>query len=157
VVVYLDPEDGSSATAAARAEVRQRDARFSPPFLAVAAGARVSMPNDDDIYHNVFSFSAPNEFDLGLYAAGEARAVTLRHAGVVKIYCSIHESMSGTIFVAPSPWFAVAGADGRFAIGEVPGGRFRLRTWAERLPPVERLVELGEGVTWVDVPLREAR
>ena len=102
-VVYLAAEGAPAPAPAKRATIRQRNAYFAPDFLAIAVGQSVDMPNDDAIFHNVFSFSKPNDFDLGLYPAGESRHVTFEHAGVVKIYCSIHETMSGTIFVSPSP------------------------------------------------------
>ena len=153
VVVYLEGGGGAPrpGAAAAPAEIRQRNASFSPPFLAVARGQSVAMPNHDAIYHNVFSFSAPNDFDLGLYPGGESRAVAFQHPGVVRIFCSIHESMNGTLFVAPTPWFAVVDGDGRFAIPGVPAGRFRLRTWAARLPASEREVTVGQGVSSVAI------
>jgi plastocyanin len=154
VVVYLEGGDGAArAPAAPQAEVRQKSASFSPPFLAVARGQDVAMPNEDAIYHNVFSFSAPNDFDLGLYPGGESRTVAFKHPGVVRLFCSIHESMNGTLFVAPTPWFAVVDADGRYTISGVPAGRFRLRTWAEKLPPSEREVVIGNGATRADVRL----
>jgi hypothetical protein len=158
VVVYLEPIDAPAPAppAGPRPTVHQRDARFAPRFLAIAAGQSVEMPNDDAIYHNVFSYSKPNDFDLGLYPAGQSRSVKLRHAGAVKLYCSIHESMMGTIFVAPSPWFAVLGADGRFAIEGVPAGRYELATWSERLPTTRREVALRAGEALeLDVPLVE--
>lgn len=148
VVVYLEPLDAPAPrppASAARPTVHQRDARFAPRFLAVAAGQPIDMPNDDAIYHNVFSYSKPNDFDLGLYPAGQSRTVTLRHPGAVKLYCSIHESMTGAVFVAPSPWFAVLGADGRFAIDGVPPGRYELATWSERLPTTRREIALRNG------------
>jgi plastocyanin len=147
VVVYLEPLDAPAPAppATPRPTVHQRDARFAPRFLAVAAGQTVEMPNDDAIYHNVFSYSKPNDFDLGLYPAGQSRSIKLRHAGAVKLYCSIHESMTGTVFVAPSPWFAVLGADGRFAIDGVPAGRYELSTWSERLPTTRREIALRAG------------
>jgi plastocyanin len=153
VVVYLEGGPARSAAAAPPAEIRQQSARFSPPFLAVARGQAVEMPNDDDIYHNVFSFSAPNDFDLGLYPGGESRKVSFQHPGVVRIFCSIHEAMNGTLFVSPTPWFAVVEDDGRFTIAGAPAGRFRLRTWAAKLPPSEQEVSLGSGVTSVAVRL----
>jgi hypothetical protein len=125
--------------------MRQADARFDPPFLVVTAGQRVSLPNLDPIYHNVFSYSKPNAFDLGLYPKGETRSVALRHAGVVRTYCSIHESMSGTILVTPSPWHAVAAPSGRFEIRGVPAGSYRLRVWNARLPLVTRSVRVEGG------------
>ena len=149
IVAYLDaPEEGGRLAFTTPREVpqmRQAGVRFRPSLLVVAVGQRVSLPNDDAIYHNVFSFSKPNAFDLGLYPQGESRSVVLRHPGVVRTYCSIHESMSGTILVAPSPWHATADASGAFEIRGVPPGRYRLEVWNDRLPRVARAVEVGAG------------
>jgi plastocyanin len=147
VVVYLDGVEGPLQFEVPRRvpTVRQQQARFAPDFLVVTAGQTVSMPNDDAIYHNVFSYSKPNAFDLGVYPAGEARSVTLRHAGVVRTYCSIHESMTGTILVAPSPWHAIVSEAGRFELRGVPPGRYRLWVWSARLPHVSQLVEVSAG------------
>ena len=153
VVVYLESETPAAAPAPPPAVMRQSNARFSPPFLAVAKGSEVAMPNDDAIYHNAFSFSSPNDFDLGLYPAGESRAVALRHPGVVRIFCSIHEAMNGTVFVAPTPWFAVVDADGSYAIRGVPAGKYHVRTWAEKLPPVERPLQMGASAKTLDLTL----
>jgi hypothetical protein len=155
VVVYLEGRDGARSGSGPGA-LRQRGAQFTPGFLAVAAGDSVAMPNDDDIFHNVFSFSSPNDFDLGLYPGGESREVRFEHPGVVKVYCSIHEAMSATLFVAPTRWFAVVDADGRYAIPGVPPARYRLRTWAEKLPESALDVEVGAGVTSLDLRLGEA-
>jgi plastocyanin len=147
IVVYLESHDPdvSFQPGSKRAEIRQQNARFVPSFRAIVAGQTVDMPNYDRIYHNVFSYSRPNDFDLGTYPAGESRAVTFDHPGIVKAYCSIHERMNATIFVAPNPWFAVVHASGDYVIEGVPPGRYTLRTWAERLPPTERELSLGAG------------
>jgi plastocyanin len=147
IVVYLEGVDGALTFEPPRRklEIRQKDAAFSPAFLVIAAGETIEMPNDDVIFHNVFSYSTPNDFDLGLYPRGESRAKTFQYPGVVRFYCSIHESMNGTIFVAPSVWHALAGADGSFTLRDVPPGRYRLRTWNRRLPPAAKIVEVGSG------------
>ena len=148
VVVYLEALDAPAAAAPAPravARMRQRDARFSPSFLVVAAGQSVEMANDDAIYHNVFSYSRPNDFDLGLYPAGESRMLSLRHPGVVKLYCSIHESMNATILVTPTRWFDVVNAKGGYSLTGVPAGRYRAVGWAERLPSATRVSEIAAG------------
>ena len=40
-----------------RAEIRQRNENFVPHVVAVTVGSQVDFPNDDPIYHNVFSLS----------------------------------------------------------------------------------------------------
>ena len=148
VVVYLESVSGEPLhfeLPKRRLEIHQKDAAFAPSFLVIAAGETVVMPNDDVIFHNVFSYSTPNDFDLGLYPRGQSRSKTFQYPGVVRIYCSIHESMSATIFVAPSIWHAVAGSHGEFTIPDVPAGKYRLRTWNRRLPPAAQLIEVGPG------------
>ncbi len=144
IVVYLDPVDPETdfKIPAARAELKQENARFAPEFQVIVRGQTVEMPNYDEIYHNVFSYSRPNDFDLGTYPAGDTRSVKFQHPGIVRAYCSIHERMNATIFVAPSPWVTVASRSGHFAISDVPAGDYVLRTWSERLPATARSIEL---------------
>ena len=156
VVVHLEPLAGGQPTPAPRRtpRIHQRKARFSPSFGVVAKGQTVEMVNDDAIFHNVFSYSRPNDFDLGLYPAGQSRSVTFEHPGVVRTYCSIHESMNGLIFVAPSPHFDVVRPDGSFEIRGVPPGRYRVGTWCEKLPATSREVRLDPGARLsLEIPL----
>ncbi len=148
VVVYLvDDGAGSRMTGEPPpvAIVRQRGAAFTPRFLIVSTGQKVEMPNDDVIFHNVFSYSEPNDFDLGLYAAGRSKTIEFLHPGLVRIYCSIHESMDGLIFVAPSRLFAAPDAQGRYSIRDVPPGRYHAHVWSERLPEISIPVAVRPG------------
>lgn len=154
-VIYLS----GNASAGTRASgpppvIRQHNAHFEPDFLIVQAGRAVEMPNDDTIFHNVFSFSRPNDFDLGTYPAGQSRSVVFRHPGLVRVYCSIHESMSAIVVVTPSPWYARVGADGEYRIAGVPPGRYQVTIWNERLPGVHRTLSVREdGTTRADFSL----
>jgi hypothetical protein len=40
--------------------------------------------------------------------------------------------MTAFVVVAPSPWFAQAGNDGRWTIAGVPAGEYTLTVWHER-------------------------
>lgn len=154
IVAFVESRSASplSAVTPAAATLRQLDARFDPELLVVSVGQPVHMPNLDNIFHNVFSFSRPNDFDLGLYPQGETRTMKFEHAGVVRIYCSIHESMSGVIVVAPSPWFAMVDSTGRFEIGDLPAGEYELTVWSEKLPMERRAVSVpSEGKARLDV------
>src|SRR5262249_48019075 len=44
--------------------VMQKGAMFSPHVLPIVVGTTVEWPNNDDILHNVFSFSELKAFDL---------------------------------------------------------------------------------------------
>lgn len=111
--------------------VVQKDKRFMPHVIAVPVGATVEFRNDDELFHNVFSLSKPNDFDLGLYKSGAQREQVFGTPGPVQLLCNIHASMNGWIFVSDSPWFAQADARGRFTVKNVPAGQYELEVWHE--------------------------
>lgn len=115
--------------------VRQRDASFVPHVIAVPAGTTVEFPNEDEIYHNVFSMSDSTPFDLGLYKRGEqAKSMRFDQPGRVDVFCSIHTKMSCIVLVVPSRFVARADERGRWAIDGIPAGTYRLKAWHERIP-----------------------
>jgi hypothetical protein len=147
IVVYLDGVSGrlSYPVPPEIPVVSQKDARFSPVFLVVTAGQTIALANDDRIVHNVFSYSPPKKFDLGLYPTGETRNVTLEKPGVTELFCSIHAKMNATIFVTPSPYYSQVNASGGYEIRNVPPGKYRMRTWSRKLPTTDREIEILEG------------
>lgn len=111
--------------------VVQRDKRFVPHVLAVPLGATVEFRNEDEFFHNVFSITKPNDFDLGLYKPGEPREQVFSTPGPVHLLCNIHSQMNGWLYVSDSPWFAQADKDGRFTIKNVPLGQWEVEVWHE--------------------------
>jgi plastocyanin len=144
VLVFLVPLDHAVALKppSSHARVSQKNAKFLPDFLAVAKGQAVDFPNDDAVEHNVFSFSPAKRFDLGLYVRPDSKSVTFDKEGPVFLFCSIHEWMTGVIYVAPNPLFAVTDAAGTFAIADVPPGLYMAYTWNVSLPAATQRVEV---------------
>ena len=135
-IVYIDqPVTNASATAPKTVQViTQRDAVFRPRLLPVMVGTTVEWPNKDDIFHNVFSMSESNPFDLGLYKDPEVKKVKLEKPGRVDVFCSIHSQMNCLILVLQNPFFAATDKSGRFKIENIPAGTYKLKAWHERLP-----------------------
>lgn len=79
--------------------VAQKGKAFSVGSLVVKKGDSVSFRNDDPFFHNVFSLSDAQLFDLGSYPQGEARGVTFEEVGVVEVECAVHPEMIMTITV----------------------------------------------------------
>lgn len=146
-VVFLEPVDASvHFPPPSRAViVSQRGARFAPPLTVVCVGQAVDFVNDETsaVEHNVFSQSPTKTFDLGLYGPGVTKSVTFDKPGVVRLHCSIHRNMDGAVYVTPTPFYAIVGADGRYSIEGVPAGEFTLRTWQRR----QHYVEIEKRVT----------
>lgn len=156
-VVYLEvaPQLAFEDVRPGRARLDQRGERFVPHVLAIRAGATVDFPNNDRTYHNVFSLSKTRRFDLGRYSAGESRAVRFDRPGIVRVFCDIHSHMNAFILVFSHPYFAVTAANGRFDLGRVPAGAYRLAVWHEGSVRETRAVTVRAGApTVVEVDLR---
>ena len=141
------------------AEIQQRGKRFTPPLLGITAGQRVSFPNGDPFYHNVFSPSLVRQFDVGQYRTGETRSRVFPKSGVVDVYCNIHPQMSATILVLPNRRFAMTAGDGSFTIYGVPAGRWKVYAYSRRAArPVgtETAVQAGRTAV-VDLTVTETR
>jgi plastocyanin len=139
VAVYLEgqfPAQPAAKTVvqvpAAKAAIQvmeQTKRRFSPELLVVQAGSKVSFPNNDPIFHNVFSLSGPKTFDLGNYPKGDTRVVAFPEPGIVYVNCHLHSNMTATIVVAPNRWHARADPDGHFELPDVPPGKYTIVAW----------------------------
>ena len=135
IVVYAEPVDAPASRAARRVVLTQKNKTFQPRVLAVPAGSSVDFPNNDGIFHNVFSLSGPQPFDLGLYRAGETKQRTFATPGIYRVFCNIHPQMTAMIVVTPSAFTTVAGADGRFTL-DLPPGRYKITALSERAAAV---------------------
>jgi plastocyanin len=125
--------------------VTQRDAVFRPHVLPLMVGTKVEWPNKDDIFHNVFSMSESNPFDLGLYKDPEIKSVEFKNAGRVDVFCSIHSKMNCVLLVLENPFFATTDSSGHYKIENVPPGIYHVRAWHERLPPESHEITVPES------------
>lgn len=105
---------------------------FLPHVLAIGVGDSVRFPNDDPILHNVFSVSGDNSFDLGFYKKGPGSAYTFKSAGLVRVFCNVHQTMVAYVMVLGTPHFARPDEAGRFRLANVPAGPGTLHVWHER-------------------------
>ena len=129
IVDYVAPPPGPVPV-----KIVQKEATFEPHVLPVVVGTTVRWPNEDDIFHNVFSMTETQDFNLGFYKKEKVPEVRFDKLGRVDVFCALHTNMHCIILVLPNPFFAVADAKRRFVIKDVPAGTYRVRAWHERLP-----------------------
>ncbi len=150
VMVSVSDKDGKPAAdavvmlepAGARAPVRpmpqtdvsQARRQFSPRVTAVTTGTPVNFPNFDTVRHHVYSFSDAKKFELKLYSGVPNKPIVFDKPGVVILGCNIHDQMVAWIVVSDTPWFGVAGEDGKVRVADVPAGSYRLRVWHPAMP-----------------------
>jgi plastocyanin len=134
-IVYAEPLDAAVPRRGANASLVQKNKIFQPRILGVPVGSTVSFPNNDPLFHNVFSRSAPQPFDLGLYRSGETRTRTFTAPGTYRVFCNIHPHMTALVVVAPTPHVTTVGADGRYVL-DLPPGRYRVTALSERAGPI---------------------
>lgn len=132
-VIYYVPEGGSSMTAPTQPLIMATQGKsFEPRVLPIVKGTQIHFPNADPILHNVFSVSPGNSFDLGFYRKGESKTWTFEKAGLVRVFCNVHYSMSGFILVLDTPFFTKPDSTGAFDLKGLPEGAGTLRIWQER-------------------------
>jgi len=144
-VVWLDSHDPSVAPPQKRIVLDQRNLDFFPHVLAVRLGTKVELPNNDRVFHNVFSFHNGTKFDLGLYPVGTVRNVTFDRPGLSRIFCNIHPNMAAYVMAVDTPYFAVSDASGAFEIPGVAPGHYTYHAWRAAGPDVTGAVDVLPG------------
>ncbi len=159
LVVFLDadpslapaPPDGQ------RPQIVQKGKAFVPDLLVVSQGTTVEFPNWDPFSHNVFSRSQAASFDLDRYGQGQSKSVTFNNVGLVQIFCNIHPQMKASLLVVPNRYFARADTQGRFALRDVPPGRYVLIGWGLRAGEQRQMIEVPpEGLRNIAIALSGA-
>jgi len=128
-VVWLDAQDVSASTPRPNVVLDQRNLTFSPHVLAVRVGTVVEFPNDDRVFHNVFSFHDGKRFDLGLYPVGTVRHVAFDRPGLSRIFCNIHPNMTAYVMAIETRYFSVSDQGGHFTIAGVVPGTYPYHAW----------------------------
>lgn len=134
-VVYIEDMPGTEFKPPAQNPiVDQKGKVFIPRILPVLAGTTVDFLNSDDFEHNVFSPDGET-YNLGNWGKGDKRSYTFKRPGVYVQLCKVHPEMVAYVVVLKTPYYGVAGEDGKFRIPNVPAGIWKLKVWNERLKP----------------------
>ena len=145
VVVWVDTPNLSSPTGQRPPVLDQRNLQFFPRVLAVQVGTSVEFPNNDRVFHNVFSFRDGKRFDLGLYPIGSVKRVVFDKPGVSRIFCNIHPQMAAYVVAVDSLIFAVSDDAGAFTLRGIPEGTYTYHAWRAGASPLTGTVMIHPG------------
>jgi plastocyanin len=135
-------------------EIVQEGKQFSPQVSVVPVGTRAIFPNKDPVFHNAFSLSRGNAFDVSVKAGDRGSPVVLGRPGLVEVYCDIHSRMWAEILVTRNGHITRVGPDGKFTLDDVPVGERVVAAWTAGTTPVKRTVQLGGSGARVDFSLK---
>ncbi len=144
VVIYVPGLKGTGKKV--NGKVSQKDRTFHPFVTAITQGSTVEFPNNDIIFHSVYSNSEARKFHLPEYPQGETRSIKFDRPGQVELFCAIHSHMNAHILVLENEYFVIPDQDGKFKL-ELPPGDHVVKAWHPRL---------GESVQTVSVPQQGA-
>lgn len=145
--VYLESLDRTVPTETDEPVViLQRERTIIPHVTVTQVGQVVQFPNEDDVYHNLFSLSSGNRFSLGRYAPGVTETNVFHSPGIVHLFCDIHAEMAGVILVVNTPYVTRVDADGSYNL-TVPGGRYRAVAWHPTAGADTAMLTIPDGPT----------
>ncbi len=148
-LVYIEGVKGSFV--ASQAELTQEKRIFMQDIVPVVVGGKVSIRNDDTVFHHIRSQTKPWSFNLKKKGPGETVDVAfdkspLGAAGVVPIYCDIHSKMRSHIVVLKNPFYVlVPEKGGEFSIEGLPEGEYTLSAFHPTLKPEPVKIKIGPG------------
>jgi plastocyanin len=144
-IVTLEPRTPRQYPAPVGATVMdQYGQQFLPAVLVAQAGQPVEFRSSEDVLHNVrvdepathtpvFNVATP---PFGSYTH------TFDKPGYYNVSCDVHPAMRANIFVASTPYTAVADANGAFSINDVEPGAYTARAFSGTPTPAERAVDV---------------
>jgi plastocyanin len=155
VVALIDVPAGKPVPRDGSVVLDNRKCAFVPHVISATVGQTLEIRNSDSTLHDAHAWLGTRSlFNVGILPE-RTRRQPLTDTGLVQINCNIrHTWMHAYLFVAPDPYHAVTGANGRFTIDQVPPGTYTLRVWHELLGSIERPVTVESDKTaTVDVAL----
>ena len=129
--------------------------RFDPPIQVMRTG-EIDIHNSDPVLHNTHGFyGRRTAFNVELPDQVVKVTRELPSPGMVRVECDAHGWMLAHVFVADSPYYALTGQDGRYAITDIPPGTYALVTSQSHAGDTEQQVTVKAGETQIlDIELK---
>lgn len=148
VVVFLsDITAGKKMEADMKPVLDQKGCHYEPHVQVVPVHAVLQVKSSDPILHNVHSFlngSTVINFAMPPQP-GLVLTKKLDKPGGEQLKCDVHNFMTGGIFVAENPYYALTKDDGTYEIKDVPAGTYTVATWHQAAGPLNEQVTVTAG------------
>ncbi len=146
VVVYLSGDFNAYRFPPARQAVTidQKGCMYVPHVVALQTGAPLRIHNSDSSSHNsntLTRYNSPWNETQPVGGAPVEHFFSQPEIGLA-LKCNIHPWMKAYVSVFSHPYFQVTGADGSFALKNVPPGDYQLQAWHERYGLVQQPIRV---------------
>ncbi len=129
----------------------QKGCRYTPHVIAVEHGEPVQFLNSDPTMHNIHTMPTVAGNQTIDVSEGPNSTPQVRRFGspevMMPVRCNNHPWMNAFINVAPTPFFAVTGPDGKFTIPNLPAGVYTLAAVQEKLGEQDQQITLQAHAT----------
>jgi hypothetical protein len=128
--------------------MEQKGCQYKPHVLAMRAGQKLKVVNDDATAHNIHPMPNNNrEWNVSQPAGTPVEEVFAREEVAISVKCNIHPWMRSYIAVVKNPYFAVTDKNGAFELKDVPPGDYTVQAWHEKLGRRTQKITVGAGAT----------
>ncbi len=129
------------------AKIDQNGCHYVPHVFGIMAGQPLEILNSDSTLHNIHSMAkASRQFNVGMPIKGMKVKKTFEKPEVmVKMKCDVHPWMNAYIGVMEHPFFAVTDETGKFAIKDLPSGKYTLAAWHETFGTKTQNITVEDG------------
>ena len=131
------------------AVLEQRGCQYHPHVIALMAGQKFIVENNDPTTHTIHPIPANNREWNKAQVPGvpPIEATFGREEIAIPVKCNIHPWMKSYVAVFKHPYFTVTGKDGAFALKGLPPGNYTITAWQEKLGTLAQRVTLTSGGT----------
>jgi len=159
VIVYLEKVKAGKPFPAdvGDAVIDQKGCEFKPFLQVMKNKATLAAVNQDPVLHNIHTYElirgdakGPKKtlINVSQPKPGTVKSTVKAKKGpAMKVECDAHDFMHGFVFIAKNPYFAKVGADGSFAITDVPPGKYTIKAWHGMLKNQKAKVTVDAGGT----------
>jgi len=156
-VTIKDMAGKSTGASAEPAVIDQKGCQYHPYVSAIQTKQTLLVKNSDPLLHNVHVTPAadgPNKGkernDAQLQGGPDLKFTFDAPEKFLRFKCDVHPWMFAYVCVSDHPYFAVSGKDGKFAIKNVPPGKYTLEATHRKGGTVTKEIEVKDGAVTAD-------
>lgn len=159
IVLFLDIARGKKAPAAhpdydatkdAEVRVDNLNCRYEPHVALLRTTQTLVVGNKDTVGHNTKVDTVKNVPINPIIPAGQdiKQKFPQEERLPTKISCSIHPWMTAIVVIKDTPYMAVTDKDGKFAIKNLPVGKWTFQVWQEKAGYIDSATVGGKKEKW---------